>query len=135
MLSIGEVARRSGHSSSTLRYWEAMAILPAPPRQGGKRRYPPSVVDRIAVIDLARRAGLSLGDIRGLMEGVLSGQTAASQWPDLVEHKLTEVDAVIAHAQEVRRVLVALGRCQCLTLEECAALAARATAVPRDHQL
>ncbi len=43
----------------------------------------------------------------------------------MVEHTLTELDALIAHSQEVRSVLVALGRCQCLTLEECAALAAR----------
>ncbi len=92
-------------------------------------------MDRIAVIDLARRAGLSLDDIRALVEGIVSGGTAAAQWPAVVERKLAEVDALIAHAQGVRRLLVELGRCQCATLEECAALAARATAVPRDHQL
>lgn len=119
-LSIGEVAARTGHTPSGLRHWESVGLLPPPPRVAGKRRYPASVVDRIAVIDLARRAGFTLAQIQALVDGVAAGTAPPAQWAALADEKLTEIDALIARAQATRQLLEALRRCDCPTLEACA---------------
>jgi MerR family transcriptional regulator, redox-sensitive transcriptional activator SoxR len=119
-LSIGEVAARTGHTPSGLRHWESVGLLPPPPRVGGKRRYSPAVLDRIAVIDLARQAGFTLTQVRVLVDGVAAGAAPPEQWATLADEKLAEVDALIARAQATRRLLEALRSCACPTLEECA---------------
>lgn len=47
MLTIGEVARRSGVAATTLRYYEQIGLLPAPTRLGGQRRYDEAVLSRL----------------------------------------------------------------------------------------
>ncbi len=44
MLTIGDVARASGRTASSLRYYERIGLLPATPRAGGCRRYPREVL-------------------------------------------------------------------------------------------
>jgi MerR family transcriptional regulator, redox-sensitive transcriptional activator SoxR len=83
------------------------------------------VLDRIAVIDLARRAGLTLAQIRVLVDGVATGAAPPEQWAALADGKLTEIDALIARAQATRRLLEALRRCDCPTLEDCAGFTSR----------
>lgn len=122
-LSIGEVAARTGHTPSGLRHSESVGLLPAPARAGGKRRYTPAVPDRIAVIDLARRAGFTLAQIRLLVDGVAAGAPPPAQWAALADEKLAEIDALIARAQATRRLLEALRGCDCPTLEACVDLA------------
>jgi MerR family redox-sensitive transcriptional activator SoxR len=122
-LAIGEVAARTGHTQSTLRYWESVGLLPAPERAGGKRRYRPSVVDRIAVIDLARHAGFSLAEVRDLLDGVDAGADPQSQWATLVGRKRPEVEALIARALAMHNLLGELERCACDSLVACAAAA------------
>ena len=121
-LSTGEVARRTGHPPSTLRYWEALGLLPTPPRSGGKRRYPVAVIDHIAVIDLGRRAGLTLAEIGQLIDGIAAGGTPGPQWGRFIGEKLAEVDAVLAQARARRRLLEQLEQCECVALETCATL-------------
>ncbi len=69
-LQIGEAARALGVTPRTLRYWEEMGLLaPAAHRGGGERRYSESELERARhVRDLQRLAGLSLGDIRAVLE-------------------------------------------------------------------
>jgi MerR family redox-sensitive transcriptional activator SoxR len=136
-LAIGEVAARTGHRPSTLRYWESVGLLPVPERVGGKRRYQASVVDRIAVIDLARHAGFSLAEVHDLLEGVDAGADPRSQWATLVARKRPQVEALIARAQAMHHLLGELERCACDDLAACAAharagLAARERAASGD---
>ena len=119
------MAAHTGHTPSGLRHWESVGLLPPPPRVGGKRRYPRAVLDRIAVIDLARQAGFTLTEIRVLLDGVAAGTTPPEQWAALADEKLAEVDALIARAQATRRLLEALRNCACPTLEQCAGLTSR----------
>ncbi len=122
-LTIGDVAARTGHPPSTLRYWESVGLLPVPERVGGKRRYPPSVVDRVAVIDLARHAGFTLAEVRDLLTGGDAGADPRSQWATLVARKRPEVEALVARAQAMQQLLGELERCTCESLAGCAAAA------------
>ncbi len=119
------MAARTGHAPSRLRHWESVGVLPPPPRVAGKRRYPPSVLVHIAVIDLARQAGFTLAQIRVLLDGVAAGAAPPQQWASLADEKLAEVDALIAGAQGARQLLEALRQCRCPTLEDCVDLASR----------
>jgi DNA-binding transcriptional MerR regulator len=66
LLTVAEIARRSGIAVSHVRYYERAGLLPAPDRAGRQVRYPACVLARLELIAEAREAGLSLGEIREL---------------------------------------------------------------------
>jgi MerR family redox-sensitive transcriptional activator SoxR len=119
-LQIGQVARQTGHTAVTLRHWEKTGLLDPPPRRGGKRRYPPSVLTHIALIDLARQAGFSLAEIRELLTAPDPGLPAADCWRALVTRKLAETDSLMACLRDRQRLLEDLLACHCPRLEDCA---------------
>src|SRR3712207_2960579 len=63
LLTIGEVARRSGVASSALRFYEQRGLISSERAGSGHRRYPRPVLRRIAFIVFAQRVGLSLEEI------------------------------------------------------------------------
>lgn len=67
-MKIGEVAERSGCHPETVRYYERIGLLPAPPRTaGGYRDYRPADADRLRFISRGRALGFSLEEIRSLL--------------------------------------------------------------------
>src|SRR5262249_58158229 len=60
LLTIGELARRTGVTASALRYYEALGLLPPPARISGQRRYPASAARVVGTILLYRDAGFTL---------------------------------------------------------------------------
>jgi MerR family redox-sensitive transcriptional activator SoxR len=118
-LSIGEVARRAGLEASAIRYYERIGVLPEPERSGGRRRYEESVFDLLAAIDVARRAGFTLAEIRTLMSGFSDTTPPSERWRTLALRKLPEVEAQIARAREMKRLLELGLDCDCLRLEDC----------------
>src|SRR5512132_2185574 len=63
LLMISRVARRSGVAASALRFYEERGLIRSERAGRGQRRYPRSVVGRIAFIVFAQRIGLSLTEI------------------------------------------------------------------------
>lgn len=117
-MRIGEVARQAGVRASLLRYYEEIGLLPTAPRVSGQRRYDGSVLRRLAVIDVAQRAGLSLDEIRDLLE--IGTDPLSEHLRALAERKLPEIQALIDRAQRVEGWLEAATRCDCPTVDECA---------------
>jgi MerR family redox-sensitive transcriptional activator SoxR len=115
-LTIGQVAKRAGLNTSAIRFYEAEGLLPEPARVGGQRRYREDTLVRLGVIDVAKRAGFSLDDIRVLLG---AGGPAHEQLQRLARRKLPEVDELIARAQRVRSWLEAAIGCDCETLDVC----------------
>jgi MerR family transcriptional regulator, redox-sensitive transcriptional activator SoxR len=120
-LTIGEVARQVGLRSSALRYYEEAGVLPPPERLAGKRRYSPEVVDLLLLIRFCQRVGFSLAEVRELLAAP-GGRRGKARWRELVDAKLTEVDALIEQAQAMKRVLEESRDCDCVTLESCSFL-------------
>ena len=116
--SIGEVARRASLRPSAIRFYERFGLLPAPARVSGRRRYTPAILRQLALIDVARRAGFRLAEIRALA-ATTPRSTPARRWRAFAAAKLPEVDALIARAQEMKRLLLAGGDCDCRRLEDC----------------
>jgi len=118
-LTIGEVAQRAGVRASAIRYYESIGLLPEPRRVGGKRRYAANVLDRLGVIQLAQDAGFTLDEVRVLMHGFSTRTPASKRWRKLAQHKLEEIDASIARAQMMKRMLENLMECGCIQLDDC----------------
>jgi DNA-binding transcriptional MerR regulator len=100
LLPIGELARRAGAAPSALRYYERIGLLPPAERAGGKRHYPPSSAERVALIRLYQDAGFTLKEIRQLLA---AGSRRRASWTPLAERKIAELDARIAEAQNAQR--------------------------------
>src|SRR5436309_2525630 len=120
-LTIGEVAKQAGIKASAIRYYESVGILPQPQRLHGHRRYDSGVLSRLTLIGVAQQAGFTIAEIHRLFEGFDGDVPASARWQELAHQKLIEVNALIAHAQDMKRLLEeGLLRCVCITLEECA---------------
>lgn len=124
-LTIGEVAERAGISASAMRYYEAEGLLPKPSRRSGRRVYHPGIFDRLALIELGKRAGFTIAEIRRLLSGFSRGTPPGRRWRALAEAKLEEQERRIAEARRMKGVLRALLQCRCPTLEDCAAVLRR----------
>jgi DNA-binding transcriptional MerR regulator len=102
---------------SLIRYYEELGLLPEPDRVSGQRRYDETVLRRLAVIDVAQRAGLSLEEIRELVEH--GNDPMNDRLRVLAERRLPEIDALIERAQRVRIWLEAATACDCQAIDDC----------------
>jgi MerR family transcriptional regulator, redox-sensitive transcriptional activator SoxR len=119
-LTIGQVAARAGVNVSAIRYYERNGLVPEPERVSGQRRYTDEAVQRLGIIDAAKQAGFSLGEVRLLLDSVDEGAPAHEQLQALARRKLPEVEALIARAQIMRQWLLTATACGCDTLDSCA---------------
>ena len=113
---IGELARATATKIETIRYYERIGLLPAPPRTSGNyRAYSPAHVGRLSFTRRARDLGFSIEQIRALLD--LSDQRdrpceavdmIAREHLAEVEHKLADLTR-ISHTH--RRLEVALQFC------------------------
>jgi MerR family redox-sensitive transcriptional activator SoxR len=118
-LSIGQVAREAGLSTSALRYYEKAGLLPAPPRRSRQRRYNEAVFGRIYLIRLALEAGFTIGETRLFLSGFSEQTPPAARWRALAARKLKEVDALMDRAQRMKLLLETSFQCRCPRLEDC----------------
>ena len=118
-MTIGDVARRTGLQASAIRYYEKIGLLPKTQRIAGQRRYEASVLNYLEVIDVARRAGFRIEEIRHLFHGFGKGTPAFRRWELLAQRKITEMNELIARAKKMKRLLEKADRCKCLDLEDC----------------
>jgi DNA-binding transcriptional MerR regulator len=101
LLTIGELARRTGVTASALRYYEEVGLLPAPARVSGQRRYPASAARAVGAILLCSDAGFTLAEQRALM----TAGGAPGDRGQLMRRKLGELDEQIARAQAAREAI------------------------------
>lgn len=107
---IGEVARRSGISTKTLRYYEDIGLLDEPARSAsGYRHFEDGVLDRLAFIRSAQALGLTLGEIRGIVGLRDNGDTPCGHVLDLLRARASDIDRTIRELQalqaELRRLV------------------------------
>jgi MerR family redox-sensitive transcriptional activator SoxR len=118
LATIGQAARQCGVRPSALRYYESAGLLPNLPRSSGRRLYDAAALERLAVIQLAKRAGFSISEIRTLVRGA-HGSSPSERWRELAQRKLRDLDSMVAQANEMRRILARGLKCRCTTLDEC----------------
>ncbi|MBI3970226.1 MAG: heavy metal-responsive transcriptional regulator [Chloroflexi bacterium] len=110
-LLIGELAAALGLNPKTIRYYEAVGLLPEPRRTAaGYRLYGPADLDRLRFIGKAKAIGLSLEEIGDILRLRRGGQAPCEHVLALVGRKLEAVDRQLRTLTEFRQELVALRR-------------------------
>lgn len=104
--TIGTVARLSGVSVETIRFYERDGLIPDPPRRdSGYRQYPPATIERVRFVKRAKELGFTLAEIKELLDlSIGRGTTCADVKRKAVE-KITEVDAKISDLKRIRKAL------------------------------
>ena len=121
LLTIGEVSHRSGFAPSALRYYEREGLLVATRTAGGQRRYPRSVLRRLAFVRAAQNVGLSLDEVRVALATLPAGRSPTkADWRRLSESWRSRLDDQIAALEDLRDGLTGCIGCGCLSLRSCA---------------
>ena len=119
-LSIGQVSERRGVAQTALRFYEERGLIAAERTAGNQRRYPRSVLRRLAFIRTAQRVGLSLEDIGSALATLPEQRTPTkADWARLSREWKTELEARIDSLQRLRDKLEGCVGCGCLSLRVC----------------
>jgi MerR family redox-sensitive transcriptional activator SoxR len=120
LLTIGEVAQRSGVAASALRFYEERGLIASERAGSGHRRYPRGVLRRIAFIVFAQRIGLTLDEI-GAELAKLPPERAPTRrhWSRLAGTWTARIDQRIAELERLKRGLTECIGCGCLSLGRC----------------
>jgi MerR family redox-sensitive transcriptional activator SoxR len=129
-LTIGEVARRAGVATSSIRYYERIGLLPEPDRFGGQRRYEADVLGKLGFIGVAQSAGFKLREIKELIEGVDGANGLGEPMRSLSSQKLGEVEALLERTKAMKGWLEVARECGCATPAECALFPALGEGLP-----
>ena len=119
LLTIGDLARQAGRRASSIRYYERIGLLPEPIRVSGQRRYSPDCLKVLAVIDTAKRAGLSLDQIKDVLAATPAGKEPIGELRRVAAMRLPEVAAEIKRARQAQEWLEMASACECPSLAEC----------------
>lgn len=121
LLTVGELAERSGLAPSAIRYYESEGLLSAERTEGGQRRFPRSTLRRVAFIRAAQRVGLTLDQIREALEQLPNSRTPnRADWERLSRSWRPLLDRRIRELEELRNELTSCIGCGCLSLKICA---------------
>lgn len=137
-IGIGELSRRTGVKVPTIRFYEQIGLLAAPPRTGGnQRRYGKTEADTLNFIRHSRELGFDVDDIRDLLKMAASPQSSCHEVDSIAVNHLKTVDRRIASLTVLRSELGRMieecdrGRiCDCRIIE---VLADHSQCVSPDH--
>jgi len=120
LLSVGEVARRSGVAVSALHFYESKGLIESVRNAGNQRRYARDVLRRVAVIKVAQRAGIPLTEIREALAGLPQRRTVtARDWAVLSKRWKSDLDQRILRLTQLRDQLGECIGCGCLSIRSC----------------
>lgn len=124
-MPIGALSKASGVKVPTIRFYEGIGLLPAPPRtESNRRTYEDRDVRRLRFIRHARDLGFELDDIRELLGLSAEPQASCHRADSIVLHQLGEIDRRLAQLTALRGELQRMvdecghGRvCDCRVIE------------------
>lgn len=120
VISIGELARRTGVSVSAIRFYEARGLVESFRSAGGQRRFLRSHIRRISFVRIAQQLGLSIDDIAGQLAALPNSRTPdAADWSRIGEAVRSLLDNKIAQLSRTRDLLDGCIGCGCLSLKTC----------------
>ena len=120
LLTIGEVADRTGVAPSALRFYETKGLIHSERSDGNQRRYHRDMLRRISFIKVAQNVGLSLDDIADALGTLPDRRTPTKEdWSRLSRQWGPVLDEQIAVLQRLRDKLDGCIGCGCLSLKSC----------------
>ena len=120
MMTISEVAKRSGVAASALRFYEERGLIQSEREGSGHRRFARPVLRRIAFIVFAQRIGLSLEEIGAELAKLPPDRAPTGRdWSRLSSTWTSRIDERIAELQRLKAGLTTCIGCGCLSLDRC----------------
>ncbi len=104
-IQIGELSRRTGCNIETIRYYERIGLMPAPPRRGRYRSYGSEHLGRLSFVRRARELGFTLDEVRALLGLAGGGPASCAEVRTLAASHLADVRERIADLKRMERVL------------------------------
>src|ERR1700730_9550916 len=105
-MPIGQLSRLCGVHIETIRYYETIGMLPAPPRtESGRRVYGPKETRILAFIRRARELGINLDQIRALLALGGRGKASCVEVREIAEHHIEDISAKIDDLTRLKRLL------------------------------
>ena len=132
-MNIGELARVADTKAETIRYYERIGLLPAPPRTSGNYRdYSAEHVSRLTFTRRARDLGFSIEQIRALLDLADQKEQSCEAVDAIAREHLADVKRKLADLSALRRELDSLiGQCQHGSIADCRILEALAPSADR----
>ena len=120
LLTIGDMAARSGVAPSALRYYEREGLIRSTRTTGNQRRYERHELRRIAFIRIAQQVGVSLDEIREALAALPENRTPTkADWARLSARWRRKLEDRIAMMERLRDQLTGCIGCGCLSLHRC----------------
>ena len=120
LLSIGDLARRTGLSTSAIRFYEDKGLLQAHRTGGNQRRFLRSDIRRLSFILIVQKLGLSLEEIGEHLGDLPQGRTpSGGDWEKISAAIRESLDRRIVQLQSLRANLDGCIGCGCLSLKKC----------------
>ena len=107
-MRIGEVSEQSQLSRDTVRYYEKLGLLNTPKRQGldnHYKNYPPEALLRLQQIQLLKRCGFTLREIKHLFNNHAQAETCR-ELPQRLTEKISSIDSKIRELQSFKSALL-----------------------------
>ncbi|MEM9359200.1 MAG: redox-sensitive transcriptional activator SoxR [Pseudomonadota bacterium] len=121
MLSIGELAKRTGLAVSAIRFYEEKGLLASIRNSGGQRRFMRSDIRRLSFVLIAQKLGFTIEQIRQQLHSLpLERTPTKSDWTKMSKGFRRELNARIALLTQLRDKLDSCIGCGCLSLRKCA---------------
>lgn len=110
-MKIGELSESTGVPVKTIRFWESVGVVPEPARTAsGYRDYDAATAERLTFIRRSQHAGLTLDQIRQVLDISDSGRRPCEHVAAVVTDRLLEVEARLRELRETRQHLLELRR-------------------------
>ena len=120
LLTVGEIAKRSGFAPSAVRYYEREDLIRAGRTDGGQRRFARSELRRLAFIRAARHVGLTLAEVRDALGTLPASRTPTrADWARISRRWRARLDDEIEALVALRDGLDGCIGCGCLSLTTC----------------
>lgn len=119
-LTVGEVAKRSGLAVSAIHFYERQGLIVSSRNQANHRRYSANVLRKLAIIQVAQRAGISLREIADAMSFLPpDAKITVKHWEKLSTKWKNDLDDRIERLQRLRDGIAGCIGCGCLSIKMC----------------
>jgi len=120
-LTVGQLAERSGLAVSALHFYERKGLIHSRRTSGNQRRYPRSVLRRVAVVRAAQRAGIPLSTVAAALAHLpRDGVPSRADWQRMSQAWRDEIEDRIIRLEHLRDRLDGCIGCGCLSMTSCA---------------
>lgn len=116
ILTVGELASRSGVSISAIHFWERYGLIEGWRTSGNQRRYERAALRRVAIIKVAQAVGIPLSEVKMRFDDLPPGKQG---WTKLARQWRGDLDRRITTLTSLRDRLDGCIGCGCLSLSRC----------------